>query len=519
MASEAARRVTRSRTRRRSPRRSTPRPGCRRWGTRCASPCSRWACAAPRDAAAGQPGGRLRLPGLRLARARRTRHTAEFCENGAKAVAEEATTAPGRPRSSSPRTPIAELADRSRLLARPAGPAHPADGACAEGADHYEPIALGRRVRADRRRAARRSTPRTRRSSTPRAAPATRRRSSTSCSPARSAPTTCPTARTCATSRPASALAETIGIGKGTVTLEDFDEAELIVVVGQNPGTNHPRMLTALEKAKRERREDRRVNPLPEAGLIRFENPQTPRGAGRRRHRARRPVPADPDQRRPGAVPGDRQALLRASAGARRPRLHRRAHRRLRRAAPQHARARSTGTTSLRGHRPRPRAQIERRSRDGPRRPSATIVCWAMGLTQHSNAVADDPGDRQLRCCCAATSASPGAGLCPVRGHSNVQGDRTMGIWEKPPARVPRRAATTEFGFDAAARARPRHRRRDPGDARRRGEGVRRAGRQLRRGHARHRRSPRRRCARCRLTVQVSTKLNRSHLVHRRARR
>ena len=66
------------------------------------------------------------------------------------------------------------------------------------------------------------------------------------------------------------------------------------------------------------------------------------------------------------------------------------------------------------------------------RRAERTIVCWAMGLTQHKHAVADDPRDRERRCSCAATSASPAPALCPVRGHCNVQGDRTMGICEKP---------------------------------------------------------------------------------------
>ena len=71
------------------------------------------------------------------------------------------------------------------------------------------------------------------------------------------------------------ALPQTIGIGKGQVTLEDISEhAELIVVVGQNPGTNHPRMLSALEEAKRRGARIIAVNPLPEAGLMRFKNPQ-----------------------------------------------------------------------------------------------------------------------------------------------------------------------------------------------------------------------------------------------------
>src|SRR5699024_1019100 len=75
-----------------------------------------------------------------------------------------------------------------------------------------------------------------------------------------------------------SALTETLGIGKGTVTLEDMWDAELIIVAGQNPGTNHPRMLSALEKAKGRGAKIVAINPLPEAGLIRFHNPQTAKG-------------------------------------------------------------------------------------------------------------------------------------------------------------------------------------------------------------------------------------------------
>jgi len=75
------------------------------------------------------------------------------------------------------------------------------------------------------------------------------------------------------------ALTQTLGIGKGTVRLDDIsDHADLIVIVGQNPGTNHPRMLTALEEAKRRGARIVAINPLPEAGLVRFRNPQTPRG-------------------------------------------------------------------------------------------------------------------------------------------------------------------------------------------------------------------------------------------------
>ena len=201
------------------------------------------------------------------------RHTAEFCENGAKAVAEEADRAARRPgvlrRALAGRPRAAH-----RLLARPAGPPHPPDGAPRRGHPLHADR-LGRRLPARSGRRCDASRARTRPSSTPPGARRTRRRSSTSCSCAPSARTTCRTARTCATSRRRVALAEVIGIGKGSVSLDDIHEAELILVVGQNPGTNHPRMLTALETAKQRGATIIAVNPLPEAGLPRFRNPQT----------------------------------------------------------------------------------------------------------------------------------------------------------------------------------------------------------------------------------------------------
>ena len=237
------------------------------------------------------------------------RHTAEFCENGAKAVAEEATRR-ALDRDVLRRAPVAELREQHRLLARPAGPDHRADGAARRAAPTTSRSAGTTPSRLVAGTCAPWARP-TRRSSTPRAGPPTRRRSSTSCSPGPSAPTTCPTARTCATSRRRSALAETIGIGKGTVSLEDVHDAELIVVVGQNPGTNHPRMLTRAGEGQAERREDRRDQPAARGGPGPVQEPADAARRGRPRHRPRRPAPAGPGQRRPRAVPGDRRAAAR----------------------------------------------------------------------------------------------------------------------------------------------------------------------------------------------------------------
>ncbi len=222
------------------------------------------------------------------------------------------------------------------------------------------------------------------------------------------------------------ALGATIGMGKGSVTLDDVHDAKLIVVVGQNPGTNHPRMLTALERAKQRGAKIISINPLPEAGLIRFKNPQKASGlVGSGTPLA--------DLHLPVRVGGDLAlfqaigALLLAwgavdesfvtaytsgfedyAAGL----------------AQLDAElvARATGLSP---------AEIEAAARLFAES-EATVVCWAMGLTQGRDAVAtiqEIVNVQLLR----GMIGKPGAGLCPVRGHSNVQGDRTMGIWHEPP--------------------------------------------------------------------------------------
>ena len=135
-----------------------------------------------------------------------------------------------------------------------------------------------------------------------------------------------------------------------------------------------------------------------------------------------------------------------------------------------------------------------------------------MGLTQHKNAVANIQEIVNLLLLARAASARPGAGVCPVRGHSNVQGDRTMGIWERP-ADSFLDALAREFdfepprrhGFDTVETIKAMHERQ--------GQSLLRARRQLPLGHARHRVHGATLSRRCRLTAQVSTKLNRSHLV------
>jgi molybdopterin-dependent oxidoreductase alpha subunit len=428
------------------------------------------------------------------------RSHAEFCENGAKAVAEEATlrriTA-----DFFAAHPISELAERSGYWlgqqGRLTAPMYKR-----AGSDHYEPIewdaAFG--LIAERLKAL---------DSPNQAVFYTSGRTSNEAAflwqlLARAYGTNnLPDCSNMCHESSGLALTQTIGVGKGSVTLDDIHQAKLLVVVGQNPGTNHPRMLAALEKAKRAGATIIAVNPLPEAGLINFRNPQTVRGViggGTRLADQYLQIRVGGDLAlfqaigtllvRWGAV--DRSFIDEYTAGY-----------------DEYAMARATldwsvveAATGL------AREEIEaaaRRFADSP----ATIVCWAMGLTQQRASV---PTIREivnvqlLR----GMLGRPGAGLCPVRGHSNVQGDRTMGIVEHPPRWAPALGAAfgitvpPDSGFDTVD-----------------------AIRALRDGRATvflalggnftsatpDTEVTEAAMRRCRLTVHVSTKLNRSHTV------
>ncbi|WP_086839956.1 FdhF/YdeP family oxidoreductase [Amycolatopsis kentuckyensis] len=307
------------------------------------------------------------------------------------------------------------------------------------------------------------------------------------------------------------ALSATTGVGKGSVSLADIHRADLIVVVGQNPGTNHPRMLSALEEAKGNGAKIIAVNPLPEAGLMRFKNPQNVRGV------VGRGTPlADEfaqvrlggdlalfqavghlllawDAEAPGAIV-DREFVDRVTEGFDDYAKH------LREIDwPEIERA-----TGL------PRPQIERVARMIASS-ERTIYCWAMGLTQHKHAVPTISEIANLALM-RGMIGKPGAGLCPVRGHSNVQGDRTMGIWEKMPQSF-MDALASEFGIEV-----PREHGFDTVDAIR----------AMRDGHGKvffavggnfasatpDSELTEKALRSCSLTVHVSTKLNRSHVVH-----
>ncbi|MEU3964086.1 FdhF/YdeP family oxidoreductase [Streptomyces buecherae] len=430
------------------------------------------------------------------------RHTAEFCENGAKAVAEEATLRRVTPEFFAAH-PVADLATRSGYwlgqqgrLTRPM--------LLDEGAERYEPITWDRAFSlvADELRAL---------ASPDEAVFYTSGRTSNEAAflyqlLAREFGTNnLPDCSNMCHESSGSALTETLGVGKGSVLLDDLYQADLIIVAGQNPGTNHPRMLSALEKAKANGARVITVNPLPEAGLERFRNPQTARGLAL------------------GGTPladlflqvrlGGDQALFRAlnrmilEADGAVDEEFVRAHTHgfeefaaTARAADWDETLRATGLA---------RADIER-AFEMVLASRRTIVCWAMGLTQHKHSV---PTIREVVnfLLLRGNVGRPGAGVCPVRGHSNVQGDRTMGIFERPAPEF-LDALEAEFGF-----APPREH----------GLDVVRAIRALRDGRAKvffamggnfvsatpDTEVTEAAMRRARLTVHVSTKLNRSHVV------
>ncbi|MFT5682539.1 MAG: molybdopterin-dependent oxidoreductase alpha subunit [Myxococcota bacterium] len=306
-------------------------------------------------------------------------------------------------------------------------------------------------------------------------------------------------------------LSQTIGIGKGTVSLQDFEEAEAIFVIGQNPGTNHPRMLTALEIAAKKGCTIISVNPLIERGLERFAHPQKPLallGGSTKLSSHYLQVRINGDV---ALLKGIMKAVLD-----------------LEDAAPgtvldaDFIAEHTTGFDDFRAALQTvewpeiveqsgiDRSEIETvaavyaKSR-------ATIICWAMGLTQHKNAVGNIQEVVNLLLL-RGNFGKPGAGACPVRGHSNVQGDRTMGIFERPKAAFLDKLAERfsfspprDHGFDVVEAIHAM----DDGRA---SVFFAMGGNFVAATPDTHFTEAALR--KCRLTVQVSTKLNRSHLVH-----
>ena len=228
------------------------------------------------------------------------------------------------------------------------------------------------------------------------------------------------------------ALGETIGIGKSTIAYDDFGKADLVIVMGQNPGTNHPRMLSALEETKRNGGKIVAVNPLPEAGLVRYKNPQKVRGivgSGTKiaddflkirsggdmallQAVSKRVLDAE------AAAPGtvlDHAFLAEHTLGLEALVAHL--------ADLDHEEVlAATGLTT---------AEIDSLAADYIAA-DRVIITWAMGLTQQRKAV-DTLREVINLLLLRGNIGKPGAGASPIRGHSNVQGDRTMGVWEQMP--------------------------------------------------------------------------------------
>ena len=351
------------------------------------------------------------------------RHAAEFCENGAKAVAEEATLRRVT-RDFFAAHPVAELATRSdHWLGQQGRLAEPM--VLREGATHYQPIGWSEAfdLIADELRAL---------PSPDEAIFYTSGRTSNEAAFAYQlfarafGTNNLPDCSNMCHESSGAALGQTLGIGKGTVTLTDVETAELIIVAGQNPGTNHPRMLSSLERNKANGGRIIAVNPLIEAGLKAFRNPQTVRGV-----------------LRGGVELADEYCQIRLNGDL--AFFHGLNKLLLEADALDHdfIAEHTSGFDEFRAHVEAldwadiergsglPRAELERIAEQVTAAKSI-IVCWAMGLTQHKNSV---PTIREIVnfLLLRGNVGRPGAGACPVRGHSNVQGDRTVGINERPP--------------------------------------------------------------------------------------
>ncbi|CAI8764600.1 FdhF/YdeP family oxidoreductase [Pseudomonas serboccidentalis] len=312
------------------------------------------------------------------------------------------------------------------------------------------------------------------------------------------------------------ALAQSVGVGKGTVTFDDFEHADAIFVWGQNPGTNHPRMLEPLREAVKRGAQVVCINPLKERGLERFQHPQHPLEMLTNGDK-----PTNTAYFRP-ALGGD-MAVLRGMAKFLL-QWERDAQKAGAPAVFDHdfLNAHSTNVLEYLGvvddtpweqivaQSGLPLVEIEQAARMYAKGKNV-IMCWAMGITQHRHSVPTIQEIANLMLL-RGNVGKPGAGLCPVRGHSNVQGDRTMGINERPPVAF-LDSLERRFQFKV-----PREN----------GHNVVEAIHAMAEGRAKvfiglggnfaqaTPDSPRTFAAlsNCDLTVQISTKLNRSHLAH-----
>jgi molybdopterin-dependent oxidoreductase alpha subunit len=436
------------------------------------------------------------------------RKVAEFCENGAKAVAEEATKRRVTPEFFA-RHSVSDLAGQPEYwLSQQGRITHPM--ALAPGDTHYRPIEWDDAYRLIAEHLNGLASP-------DEACFYTSGRTSNEAAflyqlLVRSFGTNnLPDCSNMCHESSGTALTDSIGIGKGSVTVDDMVHADCILIAGQNPGTNHPRMLSILEKAKANGTKIIAVNPLPEAGLMRFKDPQKVNGVVG--HGV--PIADEFVQIRLGGdmalFAGLGRLLLEAEDGAPGTVVDRDfiaghcagfdEYEKQTRTIDLDTVVEATGIG---------REQLERVA-EMLRASQRTVFCWAMGLTQHRHAVATI-GEATNLLLMRGMIGKPGAGVCPVRGHSNVQGDRTMGIWEQMPEEF-LAALDSRFGITS-----PRTHGHDVVDAIR----------AMRDGRAKVfigmggnfasatpdtdvTEAALRSCA---LTVQISTKLNRSHVVH-----
>lgn len=307
-----------------------------------------------------------------------------------------------------------------------------------------------------------------------------------------------------------SGLSATVGIGKGSVTLEDMYEAELIVVMGQNPGTNHPRMLAALEQCKKNGGTIVTINPLDEAGTNTFIDPQSPlamlKGGTKLEDlflqvkingdvallKAAMILMLEEEEKNPNSV-FDHEFIQQYCDNYEELITHLKA-------SDYNEAIKDSGVSE---NKVKEFVQLLITKKK-------TIICWAMGITQHKNGV-DNVQEIVNLLLLKGSIGKPGAGTCPVRGHSNVQGDRTMGIWEKPKEAFLKKLDThfkfnapREHGYDVveAIKAMDEEKLKvfiglggnfisATPDSQLTGESI----------------------QKCDLTVQISTKLNRGHLI------
>ncbi len=307
------------------------------------------------------------------------------------------------------------------------------------------------------------------------------------------------------------ALSETLGIAKGSVTLDDFNKAEAIIIMGQNPGTNHPRMLTALQKAKANGAIIISANPLPETGLMGFSHPQTFKGILQINT-------ALTDIFLQVKINGD-MALLQAIAyfllqeektnpGKVFDKLFIEKNTEGYAAFINHIEKFNVDELA---HACGISIEQIKETANALKDKNNIIVCWAMGLTQHKNAV-DTIKEIVNLLLLKGSIGRPGAGTCPVRGHSNVQGDRTMGIYEKPSKKFLEKIENNfgfkpphEHGYDTVESIKAMYESKAKVFFAMGGNFLSATPDTLFTADA---------LRKCKLTVHVSTKLNRSHIVH-----